>query len=97
MHLNILLLCVRERITGVRLPHRFDCASVAEVEERTLLGNSLYQMQRYVEIPELGNSLLNDIRSSYLQQVIVRKIVEPPRRIAIEATAEARICAAEHF
>ena len=97
MHLNILLLCVRERITGVRLSHRFDCASVAEVEQRTLLGNSLYQMQRYVEIPELRNSLLHDVRSSYLQQVIVRKIVEPPRRIAIEATAEARICAAEHF
>ncbi len=79
------------------LPHRFDCASVAEVEQRTLLGNGFYQMQRHVEIPELGNSILNDIRPSYLQQVVVRKIVEPPRRIAIEATAEARVCAAEHF
>ena len=97
MHLNIMLLCVRERITGVRLPYRFDCASVAEVEQRTLLGNGFYQMQRHVEIPELGNSILNDIRPSYLQQVVVRKIVKPPRRIAIEATAKARVRAAEHF
>ncbi len=81
----------------MRLPQRFDCASVAEVEQCALLGNGLYQMQRFVEIPELGNSFLNDIRSSYLQQVIIRKIVKPPRRIAIEATAEARVCAAEHF